>query len=241
VEQALFEGARKIVMSIGVLLRAIPALVSTTRFLFHLTPKNRLDPGGWPSVRLLWLPFTLGILTAVVVVFRWVDVVVFDQSALDALPAIAFEILVVVTLFALVEIVILAQVFRDLMTRRQERALWRVPVRLPAYVDGHPATATAPAIDRRPTGARFFAPRAAIEGTSVVPIRSETRQLKVAGFICHGEFTIRNIRTVTAQPDMVWLGGFVTWSEVDWLNDYLELAIRAQQQPASAYALSPLL
>jgi cellulose synthase (UDP-forming) len=340
-----FEGTRNILMSMGVFLRAMPALVTSKRFVFHVTPKNEVDSGGWPSIRLLWLPFTLGILTSVVLTFRWVDVLVFDEDLFDLIPEIAPEILAVITFFALVEVGILAHLFRELMTRRQDRALWRFPVQLPGEIDGHPATV----IDLHQTGIGFYAPREAVEGKKILPIQLETRQIKGAGFICRGEFTIRNMRPVATQPGMVrvggsvewssprtrqaviehcyvyepyqarnraWVrsspratvhlpgvangesvtivdvsvggagfhtaqgefetgqtvlltvnlpdersirgtlvvrnvsqrsadsyrvGGFVTWSEVDWLNAYIELAVRAQRQPVSALAFSPLL
>jgi cellulose synthase (UDP-forming) len=203
-----FEGTRNILLSMGVFLRAIPALVSRRRFAFHVTPKNEIDQGGWPSIFLLWLPFTLGLVTAVVLGFRWVDLLVLENVRFGLLPPISLEILLVISFFAIVEVAILSQIFRDLMTRRQERALWRFPVQLPATVAGEPASV----IDLHQTGGGFFAPLSAIDGKEQVPIELETRQIKGTGFICRGTLTIRSVRPVAGQPGLVRVGGVIDWA-----------------------------
>jgi len=202
-----FEGTRNILLSMGVFLRAIPALVSRRRFIFRVTPKNEVDMGGWGSIRPLWLPFTLGLVTAMVLAFRWVDLVFLDDQRFDLLPAISLEILLVISLFAIVEVSILVEIFRHLMTRRQERALWRFPVQLPATISGHPATV----VDLHQTGAGFFAPADVVEGKTHVPIELETRQINGEGFICRGTLTIRSIRPVTGQLGLARIGGIIDW------------------------------
>jgi cellulose synthase (UDP-forming) len=134
------EGVRNLYASFEAFLRAIPSLWSDEPMGFAVTPKNETDIGGWHSVRLLRLPIALALLTVTVLAVRWTDTARVALGAQGWLPPVPPFALLVITLFGLVDAVIIARFAVRLWFRRQFRALWRFPVGIRATVDGAPST-----------------------------------------------------------------------------------------------------
>jgi cellulose synthase (UDP-forming) len=132
------EGTRNLYVAMEAFLRAIPSLWRDVPMVFKVTPKNEVDLGGWDSVRHLRLPIVLAAITVSVIVVRWTDVTLRATGAPGLLREVPTAALFVLTLFGLVEAVIIARFARRMWIRRQYRQLWRFPVALPARLGGAP-------------------------------------------------------------------------------------------------------
>jgi len=202
-----FEGTRNQFLSMGAFLRAMPALVTRKSFPFEVTPKNQTDMGGYRSLSLVWLPLTLGLITFVVVALRWLDWVLGADFSVPFVPQIPIEVILVITIFALVELVILAQIAVNLVSRRQERALWRFPVQLGVEVDGHRAFC----FDLHQNGMGLQVPTGIVGYHATVPVALDIWKAPGDPFVARGRLEVRNRRTIKGRPGVERIGGVVTW------------------------------
>jgi cellulose synthase (UDP-forming) len=204
-----FEGTRNTMLSMGVFLRALPALFSSKTFAFQVTPKNQTDAGGVGAVKLVRLPIVLAGIAAIILAIRWSEWFLGHTAGLSLLPAIRTEVLVVITVFGLFEVLIVSGFARALWARRQDRVLWRFPVQLPAHVNGVPALC----VDLHQAGAAFHVPRAALSDAdgAGIPIALETKRLDGSIYLADGFFEVRNIRPVADSPGLVRAGGILRW------------------------------
>jgi cellulose synthase (UDP-forming) len=203
-----FESTRNMMLSMGVFLRALPALFVAKSFPFQVTPKNQIDSGGWGAISWVLLPIMIAVISGAILAMRWVELAMGDNWPLQGLPNLSPQALIVVTIFGTVEILIVWGFVKALWTRRQDRVLWRFPVQLRAEVAGAPAVC----IDLHQAGGGFQAKRSALIGVDEVPIVIETIQVDGKVFLARGVLHIRNRRPIAGNPDAVRVGGVITWS-----------------------------
>lgn len=203
-----FEGTRNIMISMGVFLRALPALFTTRVFPFEVTPKNQIDAGGFGALRAVLLPIVLAGLFFVILATRWTETLLGDLWPLAALPPLTIQALIVLTVFGLLDVVLVLWFIVALVFRRQERVLWRFPVKLSARFGGENAVC----VDLHQSGAGIHAPRDTAEIGDVVPISVFTRQLDGKEFLARGALNVRSTRVLTADLNLARFGGVVEWS-----------------------------
>lgn len=202
-----FEGTRNIMLSMGVFLRAIPALFAAKTFPFEVTPKNQVDQGGFGSLRAVALPIFLASLFLAILVTRWAERLLGDLWPLASLPPLTIEALIVLTVFGLLDVVLVWWFASALVLRRQQRVLWRFPVKLPGYFDNEHALC----VDLHQLGAGVHAPRDTAEIGDVVPLSVFTRQLDGKEFLARGFMQVRSKRVLTANLNLARFGGVVEW------------------------------
>jgi len=202
------EGVRNLYAASEAFLRAVPSLWRDEPMVFNVTPKNETDLGGWNSVRLLRLPIALALITITVLVIRWLDIARVAFGADGWLPPVPPFALIVVTVFGLLDVMIIARFAIRLWFRRQVRQLWRFPVRIPARVAGRDATC----LDLHQRGAAF-----AVDAlpASDAPIHVEFDLTSSTGepTSARGTLVPTNVGTLTEGQFRV--GGPVTWEDRD--------------------------
>jgi cellulose synthase (UDP-forming) len=200
-----FEGTRNMFLSLEVFLKAIPNLFIDRPVPFQVTPKNQIDLGGYKSLYLIKVPLAFASITALILIVRWLEWLFSIQ--IPVLPPLGIQVLFIITVFGLLEVVLIFGFARALWKRRQDRALWRFPVQLPAKVNQHQSTC----IDLHQCGAGFFVPKEAVSNQTFIPISIELRELN--GQIVHatGTLEIRNRREVANQSNLIRVGGIITW------------------------------
>ena len=138
-------------MTMGINLRGIGALVSTRAGRFQVTPKEGIDTGGLRVLRQLGLLTTLGLVLAGVWLLRvlaWAGVV-----ALTPMPAFALGVVVALGVW---ELACIAKVLVPLVRRRQRRTRFRMPVDMRARIAG--TTVGIDVRDLTPAGLGFDSP-----------------------------------------------------------------------------------
>lgn len=203
-----FEGTRNVMLSMGVFLRALPALVVKKTFAFEVTPKNQTDAGGFQSLRWVMVPIFLALVVTVILALRWTEVLLGTSWPFNPLPQLQIQALFVLTVFGIVEVLIVWGFAHALVTRRQERVLWRFPVHLSAQVNGQSAVC----IDLHQAGGGFQTQQEAGDIGDVVPVVVETRQLDGKAFLARGTLEIRTKRSIATNRDLARLGGVLRWS-----------------------------
>jgi cellulose synthase (UDP-forming) len=204
-----FEGTRNMFLSLEVFLKAIPTLFINKPITFQVTPKNQVDLGGIRSWYLIKIPLAFASITALILVVRWTERLL--SIKIPFLPSLGTQVLVVITIFGLLEVILIYGFARALLLRRQERALWRFPVQLAAIVNGQKSTC----IDLHQCGAGLFVPKEAVQDKSFVAISIQMRELNGSSVMVSGTLEIRNSREVANQSDLVRVGGIVTWDSLD--------------------------
>jgi cellulose synthase (UDP-forming) len=201
-----FEGTRNMFLSLEVFLKAIPTLFLNKPITFQVTPKNQTDKGGIRSLFLIKIPLALASLTFLILTVRWLEWLF--AFKVPFLPVLDIRVLVVISIFGLLEVVLIFGFARALWIRRQDRALWRFPVHLPAQVNGENATC----IDLHQAGAGLLVPKNAIGDLKQLALLLKLRELNGQNIEVFGTLEIRNKREVANQPDMVRVGGIVNWT-----------------------------
>jgi cellulose synthase (UDP-forming) len=206
------EGARNLYVAMEAFLRAVPSLWRDAPMVFKVTPKNEVDLGGWDSIRHLRLPITLAVVTVTVLATRWTDTLLLASGRTGFLPEVPTVALVVLTLFGLLEAVIILRFTHRMWIRRQYRQLWRFPVALPARLDGAPARC----MDLHQRGAAVAVDAAALpDGLDMTrPLRLELEVGLVDGSTrtVYGRLSPTNVRPV--GDGAVRVGGPVQWDDL---------------------------
>jgi cellulose synthase (UDP-forming) len=204
-----FEGTRNMFLSLEIFIKAIPTLFVNKPITFQITPKNQIDLGGFRSLYLIKVPLVFASTTAIILFIRWVEWLL--SIDIPVLPALGIQVLVVITIFGLLEVILIYGFAKALWTRRQDRALWRFPVQLPGTVNHQQSTC----VDLHQCGAGFFVPREAVLDQSVVAISIQMRELNGTSSVATGTLEIRNRRDVLNQPHLIRVGGVITWDSLD--------------------------
>jgi Cellulose synthase/PilZ domain len=146
-----FDSTRFGIMTTGIYIRGIVSLVSRGTGTFKVTPKEGVDTGGAPVLRMLALVTTIGVLLLVALGLRlasWAGVV-----TLGAMPAFARAITVALGVW---EIGCLGGVIVPLVRRRRYRVQYRMPTVLRARIDR--TSTVVPVLDLTPGGISFESP-----------------------------------------------------------------------------------
>jgi len=204
-----FEGTRNMFLSLEVFLKAIPTLFTNRSITFEVTPKNQIDLGGFRSLYLIKIPLIFASVTALILVVRWIEFL--SSFRVPFLPPLGTQVLAVITIFGLLEVILIYGFARALWVRRQDRALWRFPVQIPAMVNNHKSTC----VDLHQCGAGFFVPKEAVLGKSFVLISILIRELDGSSSWATGTLEIRNRREVANQSNLTRVGGVMTWDSYD--------------------------
>lgn len=202
-----FEGTRNAMLSMGVFLRAIPALLITKTFPFDVTPKNQTDQGGVGALRPVLLPVAIAAVFLVILFTRWAEFFLGSLWPFAPLPVLAIQALLVLTVFGLLDIAIVWGFSKALVLRRQERVLWRFPVHLTAEFANQPAIC----VDLHQSGAGFHAPRESAEIGEVIAVGLRTRQLNGKEFLARGHIEVRSKRVISSNLNLARFGGVVQW------------------------------
>ena len=138
-------------MTMGIFIRGAAAIVRRGAGAFKVTPKEGVDEGGWPVLRMLGLLTTGGVVLAAALIARLLEVA--DVVALPSMPTVAT---VVVALLGFYELWCIAKVLVPLVRRRQLRTRYRAPVQMLGRIDG--TTVRVSLRDLTPAGLSFDSP-----------------------------------------------------------------------------------
>ena len=204
-----FEGNRNLYIGMGAFLRALPSLWSSKPAVFNVTPKNQVDLGGWDSVRYLKVAIGLGLITAVVLLLRWVDVVTAQYLGINFLPPITTSGLFIITAFGLFEVIIITVMVIRIWRRRQYRRMWRFPMRARATLNDFMGQC----IDLHQEGGAFLMPADSFVANDIVNVTLECRLFDGSYTTARGELTILSVLPVTTSQSTCRVSGMLRWSD----------------------------
>ncbi len=146
-----FDSTRYGLMTMGIYIRGIVALVRRGAGKFKVTPKEGIDTGGMPVLRMLGLVTATGAVLVVAWGLRvasWLGVV-----TLGSMPVFARAITLALGVW---EIGCIGAVVVPLVRRRRYRTQYRMPTELRARIDR--TSTIVPLVDLTPEGASFESP-----------------------------------------------------------------------------------
>jgi cellulose synthase (UDP-forming) len=158
-------------LTMGINLRAMLSLLRPGAGTFKVTPKEGIDEGGLPVLRMLGLCTTVGVFLLGVWVLRVLDVA--EVISLPAMPEFATAIVIALGLW---EIACILRTLVPLVRRRQLRARYRTAVDLAAQMVG--TTDVVEIVDLTPDGLAFDTAIGCAPGAHV---RLETVLVDAAG------------------------------------------------------------
>lgn len=207
------EGLRSLLLTVEPHLRSIPALFSRRPMVFHVTPKNEPDLGGWSSVRFLRVPLFIAFVLAAVLTVRGSDLIVVSLGGTGVLPPLELSAFFVISVFSALDIVVTLQLAVRAYRRRQYRRLWRFPVSLAARMDD----CAVQCVDLHQRGAAFVVPRDLVELQQTIDFAVEVRTLARGGLVSSATATARGTLTITSRSAIgpsgatMRVGGSVAW------------------------------
>jgi|GEM_PF-358177 len=216
-----FEGMRNSLIVLEAFLRAMPSAFTKQEMRFVVTPKNEVDLGGWQSVKLLRLPIALTALTLIALVIRWSDIGLRAIGGSGFLEPVGPSLIIVATIFGVVEAFIVATMASRIYHRRQYRKLWRFPVDLATQVDGFKAKC----IDLHQGGAGVVVPLATIREAGigqVLSIEIACKTIEGLSTTSSGKLKISSIGPYTEGGTLVRVGGPIEWSTQDERDSVIE-------------------
>ncbi|HZP28169.1 MAG TPA: glycosyltransferase family 2 protein, partial [Acidimicrobiia bacterium] len=146
-----FDSTRFGIMTAGIYIRGVLSLFSRRTGKFKVTPKEGVDSGGLPVLRMLGLVTTVAALLLAAWILRvaaWAGLV-----SLGTMPLFARTITVGLGVW---ELGCLAGVLVPLVRRRRYRVQYRMPTRLQARIDR--TSTVVPVLDLTPGGISFESP-----------------------------------------------------------------------------------
>jgi cellulose synthase (UDP-forming) len=146
------------ILTIGVYVRGVAALLSPRAGAFKVTPKEGVDTGGLPVLRMLGLVSLLTTTLAIV----WVLRVLAWIGAVPLAPMHGFALVITVAL-GVWELACITVTVGPLVRRRQQRRHYRFPVTLRARVAS--STTIVRLVDLTPDGVGVVVPFAVESGT----------------------------------------------------------------------------
>jgi cellulose synthase (UDP-forming) len=214
-----FEGSRNLLIGLDAFLRAIPSLWSSKPAVFKVTPKNQVDLGGWDSVRYLKTALAIGIVTAGILIARWLDVFTSEFFDFQFLPPINSTAILIITAFGLVEVVIIAFMVVRIWRRRQYRKMWRFPVQTRATVDGLPGQC----LDLHQEGGAFLVAHGDFEINQTVDVTIDCQLFDGKRTTAYGQMDIRSIRPVSESETSLRVSGVMQWLDADSRGAVIEM------------------
>jgi cellulose synthase (UDP-forming) len=204
-----FEGVRNLFIGMGAFLRALPSLWSSKPAVFNVTPKNQVDLGGWDSVRYLKVALGIGVITAGVLLARWIDLIVSHHFGFQFLPPISSTGLFVISAFGLFEVAIITVMVVRIWRRRQYRRMWRFPVQLRSELKGFSGRC----LDLHQEGGAFLMPADNFVAGEVVDIALECRLFDGSFTRAYGYLDVRSVQQVSASNATVRVSGILRWQD----------------------------
>jgi len=206
-----FEGNRNLFIGMGAFLRAIPSLWSSKPAVFNVTPKNQVDLGGWDSVRYLKVAITMGLITALVLILRWIDVISAEYFGFNFLPPITTSGIIIISAFGLFEVIIITAMVIRIWRRRQYRRMWRFPVQLRATLNGF----TGQCIDLHQEGGAFLMPADSFAVNDIANVTLECRLFDGSYTTARGELSVLSVLPVSASQSTCRVSGRLQWTDAD--------------------------
>jgi cellulose synthase (UDP-forming) len=201
-----FEGVRNNMIALEAFYKAMPSLFSKNPLHFAVTPKNEVDLGGWPAIRLLRLPIVITTITIIALLFRWGSIASFSLWGWSWMPPLNPNALIIATFFAGLESAIVVRLAVKSYRRKQMRRLWRFPVSLTSIIDEHPAKC----IDLHQNGAAFIIPKKVLHKHKTLHVEISCRGLDGSHKTAIGALTIKNVGPYMAKG-LVRVGGTIEW------------------------------
>jgi cellulose synthase (UDP-forming) len=203
-----FEGVRNNMIALEAFYKAMPSLFTKKPLHFAVTPKNEVDLGGWPAVKLLRLPLAITIITVVALAYRWSSIASFELWGWSWMPPVSTEALTIATGFAVLESYIVLRLVFKSYRRKQMRQMWRFPVDLTSTANGHPAKT----IDMHQAGLGMIIPKKALpKNHAPLEVEVSCRTLDGKHKLAKGTLHIKNVGPHSANGTLVRVGGVVAW------------------------------
>jgi cellulose synthase (UDP-forming) len=207
----VLDGLRYEKMSFEAHLRGAPRLLSQRPMAFAVTPKNDVDLGGWQAVALLRVPLFIAAVLALTLLARGADAIVVATTGTGFLAPLELPALVVIGIFALIEIVTTLVVARSVYRRRQLRALWRFPVSLA----GTFATEPAACVCLHQGGAAFLVRAHQNALGDQVAISVVCDRTDGSTFEAQGTLTVSSQISVSESGMLQRISGPISWRDAD--------------------------
>ncbi len=204
-----FEGVRNNMIALEAFFKAMPMLFIKRELAFAVTPKNEVDLGGWPAIKLLRLPIAIAIISVAALIYRWSDILVFELYGWYWMPPLDPNALYIATAFAVLETYILGHLAIKTYKRKQLRQLWRFPVDLTSTING----SSAKCIDLHQEGGGFVMPSDGLPHEDQVPIEINCRSIEGHLRVARGTLHVRNIGPYTVGGTVVRIGGKIEWDD----------------------------
>ena len=212
-----FEGVRNNMIALEAFYKAMPSMFSKKPLHFAVTPKNEVDLGGWPAIKLLRLPIAIGLITVAALIYRWAAIGSYALWGWSWMPPLDPNALYIATGFAVLESAILGRLAYASFKRRQMRRLWRFPVDLTATADGH----SAKCIDMHQAGVALVIPKQALPKNLQLKFSINCRSVDGQHQVAHGVLSIKNVGPYSERGTVVRVGGEVEWKN----NESRQIAI----------------
>ena len=206
-----FEGARNVLIGMGAFLRAIPSLWSSKPAVFNVTPKNQVDLGGWDSVRYLKVAIAMGLITAVALLARWIDILVSENFGVQLLPPVTSTAVIIISAFGLFEIAIITVMVVRIWRRRQYRKMWRFPVQLRARLKGF----SGQCLDLHQEGGAFLVPADSFVPNELVDVSIDCRLFDGEYTRAYGQLEVLSVLPVSASKSSARVSGVLRWNDAE--------------------------
>ncbi len=218
----VLDSTRYGLLTMGINLRGIVALVRPGTGTFKVTPKEGIDEGGVRVLRMVALCTGLGALLAGVLTARLLAVA--GVLSLPSMPDAATAIVIALGCW---ELACIAKTLVPLVRRRQVRATYRKEVRLPAWIVG--TTSLAEIVDVTPHGLAF---ESSTPGSDGDRLRLETTLTDARGER-HVVTLPVEVRSARRLDDGVWRVGarllHVTRDVHELLVEYCDVVVPSLQ------------
>lgn len=205
------DGIRSLLLTFEPHLRALPALVTRRPMVFHVTPKNEADLGGWGAVRFVRLPLALALVIGGVLGARGVDTLLTAFGGPGFLPPLELTAFIVISIFSALDIVVALHLAVRAYRRRQYRRLWRFPVQLAARTSDQ----LVQCVDLHQNGAALIVPRELAEQPRTMAFSVECRTTERTSTWARGTLTITSRSAIGPSGATMRIGGPVTWDDME--------------------------
>ncbi|MEY2946378.1 MAG: hypothetical protein RL243_1155 [Actinomycetota bacterium] len=202
-------------------LKAIPALWVKRPMKFHVTPKNEVDLGGWPVLRILAWPLVLYAVTLVALGIRIYDMAIGLREGKPLLPPVQLASIEVGAIFAIFESSVLAVATVKFFRRKQYRSLWRFPVNMNASIKNVPTRAVD--LHHRGVGVRVYkAEFPELKLGDSIAMKVECRLLSGQNTWATGRLKVAFVAPDPQDTAILRVGGKVEWENEEGLDAVVE-------------------
>ncbi|MEY4423599.1 MAG: hypothetical protein RLZZ258_702 [Actinomycetota bacterium] len=134
-KQLPFTGSKNAWLTVSIYVQAIIDRALNKKSSFQVTPKDGVEQGGLPNLRLLWLPALASASLFIAITARLIS----SLTGANFLPEMNLQQVLVTAFFASYELVIILPGVIRSVARQQHRHTWRFPVEASAEANGLPA------------------------------------------------------------------------------------------------------